>query len=114
VPLATLYDAISDALFFALSHCSQLRFVTFTNGVSQNVLHTVTAEGIIALAKGCTALEELRLPYHVEVSMEAVGALSRYCPNLRTLQCAFAPELRARIEEVAGLLPNCKFARYKH
>jgi hypothetical protein len=98
---------VSDALLHALSHCPHLRSVNLTHDYEPAVIHTVTTEGVIALATGCPALGELYLPHHVEVNMDVVHALSRCHPGLRTLQCVFTAELSTRRNEIAELLPKC-------
>jgi hypothetical protein len=107
-----LNDAASDALLYALSRCPHLRDVQLTHEFSFTARHSVTAEGIIALAKGCPALVVLRLPDHAVVDMEVVRVLSRCCPDLRVLQCTFPVELNGHRMEIAGLLPNCNVSKH--
>ncbi|CAJ2648868.1 unnamed protein product [Trifolium pratense] len=75
--------------------------------------NSITSDGIIAIARGCPSLNQLRLAGIVDVNADAINALSTYCPKLTDIgfiDCESVDELAlgnvqsVRFLSVAGTL----------
>lgn len=105
-----LNNPISDALMYELSRCANLQFVNLSGRTfdDSTVVHTITDSSIVALARGCPALTTLWLSELLEVTMDVMRALSRFCPGLVFLSGNLRGILERHRSEISLLLPKCK------
>ncbi|XP_045810176.1 protein ARABIDILLO 1-like, partial [Trifolium pratense] len=105
-----IWDADIEAAFIVARH-ELLQSLQF--GQDLFGYNSITSDGIIAIARGCPSLNQLRLAGIVDVNADAINALATYCPKLTDIgfiDCESVDELAlgnvqsVRFLSVAGTL----------
>ncbi|PNX86225.1 protein ARABIDILLO 1-like, partial [Trifolium pratense] len=105
-----IWDADIEAAFIFARH-ELLQSLQF--GQDLFGYNSITSDGIIAIARGCPSLNQLRLAGIVDVNADAINALATYCPKLTDIgfiDCDSVDELAlgnvqsVRFLSVAGTL----------